>query len=80
MKENAGKPYRPSNGAEGEIFREVFCYRCQEDDYPEKCCPILVATIIYFPGDPEYPEEWIYGLDGFPICTAFYPKEDFENV
>ncbi|MFP3869036.1 MAG: hypothetical protein ACLFUU_12925 [Desulfobacteraceae bacterium] len=70
----AGHAYRPSNSTEGELFREEFCYQCQEDDYPFKFCPILSATLICLPGDPDYPEEWIYDLKGIPICTAFHPQ------
>jgi len=27
----AGKPYRPSNGSEGEMFQAQWCYRCERD-------------------------------------------------
>ena len=68
-KENAGRPYRPSNGTEGELFREWFCDRCARDVNND--CPIYVQTLIHDEDDPEYPKEWIIGEDGQPKCTAF---------
>lgn len=73
----AGKPYRPSNGTEGEIFQEDFCAKCPRDakfrEDPEKHegCEILARTMAYNVTDPEYPKEWIYDEKGEPTCTAF---------
>ena len=32
LKENAGKPYRPSNGTEGSMFQDRFCSQCTKDN------------------------------------------------
>ena len=74
------KSYIPCNGTEGSIFRERFCYQCKhehkyiETQDPEHACQIFNATLLYNPGDDEYPAEWIY-KDPDDIfsgtCTAF---------
>lgn len=64
---NAGQPYCPGNGTEGELMFESFCYRCAK----EKDCDIPGMTMICDISDPEYPEEWQIGRDGQPTCTAF---------
>jgi hypothetical protein len=66
----AGEKYRPSNGMEGEIFMEAWCYRCAKWN-TESGCPIVNATMLYREDDPEYPAEWRIGEDGQPECTAF---------
>ena len=66
------KPYRPSNGTEGMMFREEWCNRCEHErlyrEYeirgyrgprPESCS-ILDATLFLATDDPEYPKEWVY--------------------
>jgi len=78
FKKHAGEKYRPSNGTEGEIFKESYCYRCIEDDGEDKLCEILTNTMFYDTKDEEYPEEWQYGTDGQPICTAF--RESIQPV
>ena len=73
------KPYRPSNGTEGEGFYAAWCAKCQHERYmrtnPERArgCQILVRTMAYDVDDPKYPPEWIVGPDG-PECTAFTPE------
>ena len=77
-------PYRPSNGTEGEMFMERFCYRCKHDEDFQKHqagegCGILSATMIYDTEDDEYPEEWVSDDDvGLvnPRCTAFEKVEE----
>lgn len=70
--DQAGKPYRPSNGTEGEMFQERFCYRCVKDDIEnENFCPILTAALWNSIGDTDYPVEWIYDHAGHPTCKAF---------
>jgi len=80
--ERAGQKYQPSNGTEGEIFRDAWCCQCQRDksmregaDFDEcdddECCDIIANTMAYDVDDPEYPEEWQFGIDGQPRCTAF---------
>lgn len=77
-------PYRPSNGTEGEIFMERFCYRCkrdaafQENQDGEYGCPIILATMTHNVDEPGYPPEWISDDDcGLvnPRCTQFEPME-----
>lgn len=69
------KPYRPSNGTEGEFFREKFCYQCAKDNYPDgPFCKIIRKTIIYRADDPNYPREWVYDPNRHPTCTAFEKK------
>jgi hypothetical protein len=70
-----GSLYRPSNGTEGAFFMAQFCDRCFFDSawkaaqkYP---CQILSDGLLFDIADPDYPEEWVYGPDGQPVCTAF---------
>lgn len=71
LKNEAGKPYRPSNGTEGDIFEHAYCIDCEL--YP--VCEIPDATMFYDEDDPEYPVQWQYGTDGQPTCTAFVPAK-----
>ena len=74
------KSYQPSNGTEGVWFYDQFCDRCENDrKYRENLdggdsCPIIPLTMIYDPGDPEYPKEWVYDKDDNPTCTFFIPE------
>lgn len=75
------KPYRPSNGSEGEWFTDKFCMNCINcDPNPSgpKQCEILFRSLFYDIGDEKYPTEWIYGEDGKPTCTA-HVKWDWGN-
>lgn len=56
------KPYMPSNGTEGEIFKDEYCYQC----YKERQCTILLGA---FTG--KQPKQWVVGDDGIPVCTSF---------
>ena len=68
----AGKPYRPSNGTEGEVFQERFCEQCIHDDYDNaKYCEILSRSMAFGVDEPDYPEEWTHDSEGRPMCTAF---------
>ena len=67
----AGKKFRPSNGTEGEIFIDSWCGECARDK--NQGCPIVAATFAFDVDEPEYPQEWQYGEDGQPKCTAFEP-------
>lgn len=76
-------PYRPSNGTEGEMFMERFCYRCKREQPYLKSdqigCGILTQTMIHYTTDPEYPTEWVSDDDcGLvnPRCTAFEEVTD----
>jgi len=74
---NAGKPYRPSNGTEGEMFSERYCERCAHDATyrrtfeAEDGCRILTSTLVYDVAEKGYPAEWVYDAAGVPTCTAF---------
>lgn len=84
------KPYRPSNGTEGEIFIGYFCSKCERDkslrDDPEDGigCPILLNAFAFSIGEEGYPKEWVrdegshvtlIGGDG-ARCTAFVEDGD----
>ena len=73
-----GEKYRPANGAEGEMFMEEFCFKCSKDNYdgedPDTGCPLIVRTFALSVDDENYPQEWQYGEDGQPKCTAFDPE------
>lgn len=74
------RKYRPSNGTEGEMFMERFCYQCVHEEYGEsELCDILTRTMIYDVEDDKYPDEWVYGDDG-PVCTAFVKEGKNEKV
>jgi hypothetical protein len=85
LKSVAGQPYRPSNGTEGEIFQESWCYRCkrdqafQEDPDNNDGCPILGDTMMYDVKDPKYPKEWVRDAEGHPKCTAFEDRREPER-
>lgn len=73
----AGKPYRPSNGTEGECFFNHYCDHCIHDNGDDKLCDIIAASMAFDIDDPEYPKEWIYEqenerLNGIhPVCTKY---------
>jgi hypothetical protein len=74
FKQCAGKRYRPSNGTEGEMFKDMFCYdcaRCNAGDPDKDPCDIEMRTFFLEVDDADYPQEWQYGPNGQPICTAF---------
>jgi hypothetical protein len=73
----AGQPYQPSNGTEGDIFISEWCSKCAKDKAmregepldecdDDEVCQILGAS---FRGEAK---EWVYGPDGQPMCTAFH--------
>jgi len=75
---SAGKPYRPSNGTEGEMFMERFCYQCKHDqewlENETNPCQILNASLFFCIDDKEYPKEWVFDPGGVPTCTKFEQK------
>ena len=71
LRKRDGAKYRPSNGTEGEMFMERWCYRCTKDDQQNVFCPIIAKTMAFDVDNPEYPSEWQYNPQGQPICTAF---------
>ena len=70
-----GELYRPSNGTEGYLFQEGWCYHCKRDVPfqldPENHdgCSILARA---YRGEKfgGRVREWIF-KDRMPICTAF---------
>jgi hypothetical protein len=66
----AGTPFRPSNGTEGELFRDKYCSLCEKDQVPEGC-KIQLRTMAFGIDEPEYPKEWVHNSEGYAICTAF---------
>lgn len=85
MRSCVGQSFRPSNGAEGYCFEAAWCLRCDRDDAFQKdmntagCC-ILADALCFDIDAPEYPQEWIYGGDGQPVCTAFEPIKPSESA
>lgn len=75
----AGQKFQPSNGTEGMAFTEAFCERCvrdwkyQQTGNGDDGCQILMRTMLHRLADPEYPAEWVYSDEGWPVCTAFEP-------
>lgn len=73
------RPYRPSNGSEGEVFQATHCSRCIRDHAVnrakegewrwEEGCQIL-ARALSDGGVPEWVE-----MDSGPFCTAYVPDE-----
>jgi len=69
------KPYRPSNGTEGEDFMACFCANCRRDQDEDDPCSIATWALAAAIDDPDYPEEWIVDQSG-PRCTAFEPVDE----
>ena len=67
MSERSTKPYRPSNGTEGDFFIAAQCGNCTKQDG----CRIVRETMRYHEDDIRYPKEWVSDADGNnPRCTA----------
>ena len=61
------KPYRPSNGTEGELFIIEQCGDCTK----RRGCRIVRETMRYHEDDIRYPKEWVSDIDGGNArCTA----------
>jgi hypothetical protein len=77
FKQSAGESFRPSNGTEGMILCEHFCECCIHEKFThtqndnDKKCDILTATLVFDQRDKEYPKEWIYDSEGWPVCTKW---------
>ena len=74
-----GEKYQPSNGTEGDMFREQWCEQCSKDNFNEDTgeggCLILANVLFHLVTDPDYPSEWQYNPQGQPICTAFVVRQ-----
>lgn len=70
------RPYRPSNGTEGDAFMGAWCARCERDAARRRDpdnndgCRIIVLSMALKISDAEYPKEWVRDENG-PQCTAF---------
>ena len=76
-----GKPYRPSNGTEGDYFIDEFCMNCincNPDPDGEKQCDILRDTFVFDISDEGYPKQWVYDDNEKPSCTDWI-KWDWGN-
>lgn len=77
MTEPPTRPYRPSNGSEGEAFENAFCLRCKKYGDPDGVgtCDILCAAMSRLEDHPNYPKEWVEDDTDTPPwnerCTAF---------
>lgn len=49
------------------MFEGAFCHRCVHDR--GQGCDIVGMAMAYDIEDEEYPKEWIYSDEGWPICT-----------
>lgn len=82
MVEAAGehRPYRPSNGTEGDIFMSEWCENCALGNFddPEKSCDINLRAMAHDIDEKGYPAEWQYSNGGVPICTAHTTKQPEE--
>lgn len=72
------KPYRPSNGTEGDIFMGHWCEHCAFNALDEDGCDIQLTALAYGIDDPEYPGEWVYRAS-VPVCTAFQHMADADG-
>lgn len=66
----AGKLYRPSNATESTRFEEQWCHHCSK----EGRCGIWLDAWAFAKDDDEYPREWVFDVDGVPMCTAYVSK------
>lgn len=78
MRSGTYRPYRPSNGTEGDIFMADWCEKCAlfNPDDEDKACMINLRSLAHSIDDPEYPAEWQYSDGGVPMCTAFTTETD----
>jgi len=71
------KPYRPSNGTEGMIFMEHFCFECIHEKFShtqnqaDLKCEIMTNSMIYDLDESGYPKEWIRNEREEPLCTEW---------
>lgn len=77
------KPYRPSNGTDGDWFQDDWCSKCHFE-HGKKQCKTLNLTMFFDTNDKEYPKEWVY-KDGNPVCLKYRPykppclKADYQD-
>ena len=66
----AGKPYRPSNSTEGEMFMERWCSGCIK----KSGCSILNNALV-----GKQSRSWRYDDNGVPECTSFQDQRKRTN-
>lgn len=74
------KPYRPSNGGEGDWFYGRYCTRCWNENYteetPDRGCKLIAASMAFEIGSPDYPKSWVMEDDGTnPRCLRFRDRD-----
>jgi len=69
--DRAGNAFRPSNGTEGMMFDAVFCDVCVKECVAGNYCKIRGLVMAFNYDDPEYPNEWVFGDDGWPMCSSY---------
>jgi hypothetical protein len=72
------RPYRPSNGTEGDMFMAEWCGNCASADYEGDGCVIQLRALMHKIDDPDYPAEWSLTDGGCPQCTAFCKDQPAE--
>jgi hypothetical protein len=63
---------RPSNGTEGEAWVAAWCHTCAED--VEENCPILLASLIFDDGPPQWHRGPMWSPQTAIYCTAYHPR------
>ncbi|NDV53859.1 hypothetical protein [Salipiger sp. PrR003] len=72
------RPYRPSNGTEGDTFMAGWCANCALADYEGDGCTIQLRALAHSIDEPEYPADWNHTNGGEPQCTAFRTEAESE--
>lgn len=75
------EPFQPSNSDHGYAFMAAWCDHCEKDrrhrkDENKPGCKILLYTMAFNVGDPEYPKEWRKDGPEGARCTAFDPEHE----
>lgn len=66
----AVRPYRPSNGTEGDLFEAKWCGTCARNKVAG--CAIRPASVCCGVEDERYPEEWVEDAnDQSPFGPSF---------
>ena len=64
--------WKPVTQAEADAFQANYCANCTKRPKTfGAVCGIWRAAEMYSVGDRKYPDEWQYGDEGKPVCTAY---------
>ena len=78
--------YRPANSSEAYAFHKKYCSNCikhnpEDNDEALIDCEIKNKAEIFSIDEPEYPKQWVYGVNVWserqkvePICTRYCPN------